>query len=235
MSIRRIVGIGLTSAAMIVGSATAAFAGGTPTPSPVVTPHFGYQPKPVPVNWQFDLEQTDIGTHHLAEVEGTGAIPMADWQDVQLSPTVDKFVLGPNSVTLKHSALPLPTIDLKKCTVEFAQRGYFRIIAGTGTGAHLRSLNGTFELQAMLSFAEKAKSVYNLSYGNAYHVPVVCPVSANPFVVRNEVNTGHGLPQPTFDDVSVQGEALVVSTLPVVHVFSPSATPSASTTYPTHS
>jgi len=216
MSIRRLVVIGLATAGLVAGSATAAFAGGVPTP----TPQFGGHVRVHPVNWQFDLEQAQIGLHNLALVEGSGAIPMTDWTDTQLTPNVDKFSLGPNSVTLWHDALPVPRIDLKTCTVLFDQNGRFRVLNGTGTGAGFQSVNGTFELQALFSFAERARS------GHYGHSSAVCPLPANPFLVRHLILIGSGLPAPVFSNVSVQGEALLFRVLQLPKVFAPTASPS---------
>jgi hypothetical protein len=224
MSIRRIVGIGLLSAGMIAGTATAAFAGGSPTPSPVNTPQFGYQPKPVAVPWQFDLQQSDIGllapavAINVNDVEsGPTGILMRNWTDVQLSPTVDRFQRGPNSVTLRHDSLfgAVLTENIRTCTVTLDQdNGRFRIIAGTGTGAGFRSFNGRFDLRAMLSFPLRPRTGF-------------CPLA---FVGRYALlqfivnNASVGLPAPTFVDVSVQGRADIVRVRPL-HIFAPTASP----------
>ncbi len=212
------------AAGLTLAGGTAAFAGVTPSPSPsqqTQQPQFGYDKHHhvQPVNWQFDLEQTDIGTHHLAEVEGTGAIPMLDWQDNQASPNVDTFAdTTGDSVKLWHDSFlgAQETVNRQTCTVTLDQpNGRFRILSGTGTGANKRSLNGRFDLQAMFSFAER-------SYGKH----VVCPLPSDRAILRGLLGNGHGLPQPVFDNVSVQGEAEVISTLPVVHIFAPTQSPS---------
>jgi hypothetical protein len=228
---RRVLATGALTAALVAGGSTAAFAG-TPTPVPTQqtqTPQFGYNPHPkvIATPWQFDLQQSDIGLLapaipiHVNDVEsGNTGILMRNWADVQLSPTVDRFQRGPNSVTLRHDSLfgAVLTENLRTCTVTLDQfNGRFRIIAGTGTGAGFRSLNGRFDLQAMLSFPLRPRTG-------------VCPLA---FVSTGSVlrflvyNASVGLPAPTFADVSVQGRADLFRVAPPVHIFTPTATPTA--------
>jgi len=231
---RRVITTGALTAALVAGGSTAAFAG-TPSPAPsqqTQTPQFGYNPHPVhatPVPWQFDLQQSDIGLLapavpiHVNDVEsGNTGILMRNWTDVQLSPTVDRFQRGPNSVTLRHDSLfgAVLTENLRTCTVTLDQpNGRFRIIAGTGTGAGLLSRGGRFDLQAMLSFPLRPRTG-------------VCPLA---FVGRYALlrfiilNASVGLPNPTFVDVGVQGRADLVRAVPL-HIFSPTASPTATDT-----
>jgi hypothetical protein len=205
-------------AAVALGaSAAPAFAGGTPAPvpatvpptttpttNPVITPHFGFHP-PVVQPWQFDVQESSIGGVNVDDVEGSGALLMHLWTDNQLSPVLDRFQLGANSVTLWHQALPLPAVDLRTCTVTFDQQdARFAIVAGAGTGAHLRSLNGRFDLLGMVSF------------------PLVrgrCPLAfISPFTIRSAIahnRLGSTLPVPSFTDFAVQGRADVVRVTPV--------------------
>lgn len=231
--IRALVIAGATTAALAFGAIPVAFAG---TPAPHPTPTIP-APVPVAVPWQFDLQQSDIGLIapavriNVNDVEsGRTGILMRNWHDIQLSPTVDRFVRGPNSVTLAHDSLSgaFLTENIRTCTVTLDQpNGRFRIIAGTGTGAGFRSLNGRFDLTAMLSFPLRPRTG-------------VCPLA---FVSRflllryivNNVNVG--LPAPTFVDVSAQGRADLLRTVPI-HIFTPTAPPATvapGSGLPTHS
>ena len=206
----------VVAAGVTAGTVTAASAGTpSPSPSPVSVPvHHRVAATP----WQFDLEQSDIGAVHVNDVEATGPILAHAWTDTQLSPNVDKFSLGANSVTLRHDSLLGARIseNLRTCTVTLDQpNGRFRIIAGTGTGAHFVSLNGRFDLQAMFSFPLITR-----------HHRTVCPlVFVNRFVLLRELalNGPVNLPAPTFDNVSVQGRADLLRVIP--HVFAPTASP----------
>lgn len=233
MSRSSIVSAAVLAACLVAGGATAAFAGVTPSPAPstpTISPNFGYHPpKPRPKAWTFDLQQSDIalGLVNVDDVEGSGAIPMHLWRDVQLNPVTDKFVLGPNSVTIRHSPLPLPSVNLGTCTVTFDQIGHFAILRGTGTGANLRSRNGQFDLQGMVSFPTVRKLGYRAQ---------VCPLAfLSPWTLRAIIasNGSGGLPAPTFTDFAVQGSASVFSTLPVVPAPYPTYTPTVSPTYAT--
>jgi len=231
---RRVLAAGALTAALVAGGSTAAFAG-TPSPSPsqqTVSPNFGYNPHPVhatPVPWQFDLQQSDIGLLapavpiNVNDVEsGVTGILMRNWHDVQLSPTVDRFQRGPNSVTLRHDSLfgADLTKNIRTCTVTLSQpNGRFRVIAGTGTGAGFQSRGGRFDLQAMLSYPLRPRTG-------------VCPlafVSSRTLLRSLVYNTNIGLPSPTFDDVAVQGRADLVRAVPI-HIFSPTASPAATDT-----
>lgn len=208
--IKMLVLTGAATAALAVGSASAAFAGQVPAPSPStsspqIAPHFGFHP-PVVRPWQFDVQESAIGNINVDDVEGTGALAMAAWHDVQLSPVLDKFQLGPNSVTLWHEALPLPTVNVRTCTVTFDQQNArFNIVAGTGTGAHLRSFGGRFNLLGMVSFP-LVRGHCALSY--------LTPWTIRHAIIANRL--GSILPRPTFTDFAVQGRADVICPRPVV-------------------
>jgi hypothetical protein len=155
---------------------------------------------------------------------------MVDWQDNQVSPRIDVFSLGGNSVKLRHDSLfgADITVNRQTCTVTLDQpNGRFSILSGTGIGANKRSIDGRFDLQAMFSFAEVQRGLYGDNSVVPAHHRAVCPLPSSTFaILRALVFNGHGLPQPTFDNVSVQGQALVVSTRPFPHVFAPANTPS---------
>ena len=214
----RLAGIGVLTAGLLGGTATAAFAGGTPTPVPTqqtVTPYPVHHAAPVP--WQFDLEQSDLGAVHVNDVEATFPIVAHGWTDTQLSPNVDKFHdAAGDSVTVWHTSIAQSFVqeNLRTCTVTLDQpRGFFRIIAGTGTGAHFRSLRGQFDLEAMFSFPLRPRTG-------------VCPLAfIGPRTVLRELTYGGSLlPQPTFDDVAVQGRADLVRVAPI-HIFAPTVSP----------
>ena len=230
MSKLKVLAMAGVTAAVVVGSASAAFAGQVPTPTPsqsgsqstsqspsvtpVITPHFGFHP-PVVRPWQFDVQQSTIGNINIDDVEGSGALTMQAWQDVQLSPVLDRFQLGANSVTLWHEPLPAPAVNVRTCTVTFDQQNVrFAIVAGTGTGAHLRSFGGRFNLLGMVSFP--------LVRG---HCPLgfISPYSIRSAIVHNRL--GSVLPRPSFTDFAVQGRADVLLPAPVV-------TPTPTPTYP---
>jgi hypothetical protein len=219
---------GLLSLGLVAGGAVAASAGVTPSPSATATPspNFGYHPKHVRVTpWTFDLQQSDIAGLAVNDVEGAGAIPMSRWTDTQLAPDVDRFSLGGNSVTLLHDPLPVPDVNLRTCTVTFSQpAGRFRIIAGTGTGAGLRSLGGQFDLTGLVSFPLVGKH----RYGGGL---MVCPLRfLSPGTILRVIESGvpvRGLPAPVFTDFAVQGSADVFRVPVRVPVVPPSYTPAA--------
>ncbi len=226
----RTLAIAVFTAAALAIPATAAFAGGTPTPNPAgstVSPNFGYNPQPVQFrNWQFDLQLSNIGAVNVNDVEGVGAIPMVAWTDTQLSPTLDKFSRGGNFVVVRHAALPFPSVNLTTCTLEFNQVAPFRIVASSN-GAISR--NGLYVLQGLISFPYVNRhSQYSDSQSRSIHDKQVCPLRfVNLFALLQQLRGNSqnllGLPAPTFDDFGVQGDAQV-SVRPVV-------TP---TPYPTH-
>jgi hypothetical protein len=212
-------------AAVASGAAIAAVAGGgvanAGTPSPSPSPH---HVRVVATPWQFDLEQSDIGSSpalHFAvnDVEsGNTGILMRNWHDVQLSPNVDKFVRGANSVTIRHDSLlgAVASENARTCTVTLDQNnGRFRILAGTGTGAGIRSLGGRFDLVALLSFPLDRYGRCSLRGLSLRHI-VRAINSGGPSV----------LPVPSFVDVAVQGRADLVRVAPI-HIFAPTASPSA--------
>jgi len=196
---------------LVTWGATAASAGETPPPTdtPTVSPQFGYHPQPRARDWTFDVQQSDIAGLAVDDVEGQGAIPMTRWADIQLSNNVDRFQRGPNSVTLWHDGLDLASIDVNRytCTVAFNQPdGRFRIIAGTGTGAGLRSLNGRFDLEGLISFPLVGG---HPRYGHDGGLRV-CPLAfLSDGRILRLILLGRGLPAPTFTDFSVQGRAQV--------------------------
>jgi hypothetical protein len=219
---------GITVAA-VAAVGPAAFAGQVPTPAPSVqpiSPHFGFHP-PVVQPWQFDVQESNIGTINVDDVEGSGALPMAAWHDVQLSPVLDRFQLGANSVTLWHEALPLPTVNLRTCTVTFDQQdARFAIVSGAGTGAHLRSLNGRFNLLGMVSFP--------LVRGHCA-LRFISPFTIRSAIIHNRL--GSVLPRPSFTDFAVQGRADVVrvTPTPVYPSYTPTTTPTTTPTDNTYS
>ena len=232
MSIRiRVLAVSGAAAAALSLTAVPAFAG-TPSPAPTqqtVTPTPFPHHHAAPVPWQFDLQQSDIGliapavAINVNDVEsGRTGIIMRNWRDVQLSPNVDRFQRGPNSVTLAHDSLfgAVLSRNLRTCTVTLDQpNGRFRIIAGTGTGANLRSFGGRFDLQAMLSFPLLRNGLCPLAFVGRFAL------------LRFLVFNAHvGLPAPTFADVAVQGRADLLSTTPPIHIFTPTAPPSADLT-----
>ena len=203
------------AAGLVTWGAAAARAGDTPTPpptvSPTISPNFGYHPPKVQVRpWQFDLQQSDIGGIHVNDVEGFGRLAFANWTDTQLSPNLDRFSLGGNSLTLWHDALPDPSLDVKDCTITFSQPdGRFRIVASTGVFAGVRSVNGTFNLQGLISLSEVKVKKYGRDYRWDYGRATACPLQfLTPGRVRYLVEYNLPLGAPvTFDDFAVQGEA----------------------------
>jgi hypothetical protein len=198
---------------------------GTPSPSPTPVGHHHVRATP----WQFDLEQTDIGAVHVNDVEATLPLLATGWTDDQLSPFVDKFhdATG-DSVTLRHDSLAGAAINvnLGTCTVTLSQIGRFSIVADTGTDAGFRSVpgSGQFDLQAMFSWNVKAKH-------HDRDRLAVCPlVRVSPSAILRDLEYGGSLlPAPTFDNVSVQGEALVFKVTPPIHIFAPTVSPTDAT------
>ena len=212
----KIAAVSGVSALALAAGGTAAYAGVTPAPADpstdtpaTVAPNFGYHPPKVQLrDWQFDLQQSDINALAVNDVEGVGAIPMNRWTDTQLSPNVDRFSRGGNSVTIWHDALPEPTVELDTCTINFDQNeGDFRILRGTGTGAGLRSVNGHFDLRGVISV--RNVRVKHDRYGRS--LATVCPLS---FVSTRQIlrDVLYNRPLPgavTFNDFAVQGDAQV--------------------------
>jgi hypothetical protein len=174
--------------------------------------------------WQFDLQQSDIGAIHVNDVEATLPLLANGWTDTQLSPFRDKFhdATG-DSVTLRHDSIAGANVNvnLRTCTVTLDQTGQFSILADTGTDAGFRSVpgSGQFDLNAMFS--------WNLVRGH-------CPLAylSPRAIVRDIVNGGSLLPAPSYDNVSVQGEALVFRVTPPIHIFTP-VTPTVGPVYAT--
>jgi len=207
----------LAALAALALPASTAFAG-TPAPTPVITPHFGYHPQQFR-NWQFDVQLSQIGAVNVNDVEGVGAIPMAAWTDTQLSPFLDKFSRGGSFVILRHPALPFPSVNLTTCTLEFNQVAPFRIVASS-SGAI--SQNGLYVLQGLISFPYISKH---------YSRAQVCPLRfVNLFALVQALRANSpnllGLPAPSFDDFAVQGDAQV-------SLRNVTPTPYPTSTYPT--
>lgn len=213
-----ITGLALAAGLTFAGS-TAAYAGTTPTP----TPSHPVVPTPTPTNWEFDVQQSHIGVvlpTDVNRVEGVGALPMDNWRDIaNPNPAIDTFRRGLNSVTLLHSTLAGANLTTNPytCTVNISQHGVFRIIAGTGTGARLTSRNGQFELDGMASFPLTRSGVCVLRL-------------VSPGTILRAVQFGRPILgiNPSFEDISVQGRALVTRTPVVIRPFlTPSASQSA--------
>jgi hypothetical protein len=211
MSIRKAVLIGAMALGLAGAGATSALADTTPTPS--YTPNQPvHQPVPRAALWQFDFTGAQIDGLQLNDVRGVGPIPMARWQETDLSPFTSKFFRGPNSVTLRHNRLPVPDINVRTCTATFDQLGRFRIINGTGTGAGFRVVRpGIFILRGLLSFDR----VQLRGHRNS-----VCPLQfVSPFTLRTLVehnNLRVAGQLPSLVDFDVQGNALLVRTTPYV-------------------
>lgn len=191
---------------LVGGASTAALAGQTPTPTPTVTPNFGYHPPKVVLrDWQFDLRLSDGDGLSLNDVQGFGALAFNRWSDTQLSPNLDKFSLGGNSITLWHDSLAAAalTVNRQTCTITFDQPyGRFRVVAGTGIGAGLRSRNGQFDLQGMISVENITK--YRKDIG-----VTVCPLRfrSNGQILRAVLYNRPLGGVVTMDQFSVQGDA----------------------------
>jgi hypothetical protein len=224
------------AAGLVAGTAATASAhvvGGTPTPAPsqqTVTPtpspdHHRVQARP----WQFDFDQLDIGANHVNDFEATAPLLAAGWTDTQLNPFTDKFhdATG-DSVTLRHSPIfgANVSVNLQTCTVTLDQTGRFSIIADTGTDAGFRSVpgSGQFVLNAMFSFNLRNRSH---NYSDYRHHLSACPLAglSNGTILRAITLGGSLLPQPTMDNVSVQGEASVFQVTPPIHIFAPTVSP----------
>jgi hypothetical protein len=206
-----VAGTAATASAHVVGSPT-------PAPSQQQQDYQRHKDHVRPTPWQFDLQQSQIGAVSVNDVEATNPLPAVGWTDDQLNPFVDRFhdATG-DSVTLRHTSIASANINvnLPTCTVTLDQIGRFSIIADTGTDAGFRSVpgSGTFDLNAMFS--------WNLVRG---HCPLV---RVSPRSILRELTLGgHRLPAPSFNDVNVQGEALVFKVTPPIHIFTPTASPS---------
>lgn len=207
MSIRRIVLTGLTTAGILAGTATAAFAGNYPSPTPTPT-----VPVPTPVvahPWQFDILQASIGTvlpTAVNRVDGSGALVMSNWTDIgNPNPAVDTFRRGLNSVTLLHTPLLFANVRVNPytCTARVNQNGQFRILRGTGTGANLRSRNGQFVLQGLVSFPLTRSGLCVLRF-----------VSRGTLLRAIQFGRSVLGVSPTFEDIGVQGRAQVFRVAP---------------------
>jgi hypothetical protein len=219
MSKRITIAATVLAAGLVAGTAATASAhvvGGTPTPAPTQQQQ-DYQRHHVHATpWQFDLQQSDIGAVHVNDFEATRPLPATGWTDNQINPNLDKFSdTAGDSVTLRHTSIASANINvnLPTCTVTLDQLGRFVIVADTGTDAGFRSARpGNFDLNAMFSFG--------LRHGH-------CPLAflSPRTILRDLAYNGNGLPQPTYDNVSVQGEGLVVQVAPPIHIFAPTVSP----------
>lgn len=237
MSIRTryLAGAGALALTLSLGSAIPASAG-TPSPSPS-TSYTTRPPVPVPVarSWTFDVQVSAFGPvvpTLVNRVDGVGAIPMDRWLNRDLSPNVSVFrsPINPlNSVTILHGSLPLPTVFLPTCTLTFDQVTPFRIIAGTGTGAGLRSRGGLIRLNGLISFP--FVNIRHGQYGYGYGSRQVCPLQLfsiqrlRLLVLQHLIfNTPFPVAQPTLLDFNAQGFAPRVFRVTPVPYVTPSPT-----------
>jgi len=209
------------------GTATAASASvagnGPPTPAP--TDGGCCHHKAPPRVWQFDLQESQIGATSVNDVQGFGALAFTGWSVDDQTPNLSRFsnTTG-DSVTLWHDSLDLASLseNFQTCTVTFDQpNGRFRLVAGTGIGANLRSVNGRFDLQGMVSFPYINKWQ---KWGGVQVCPLVF-LSGDQirWIIENGKGGPHFLPEPTFTDFSVQGESLLFRVRPIP--FAPTASP----------
>jgi hypothetical protein len=224
------------AAGLVLAGGTSAFAG-TPSPSPsqqTVTPDHHVKVKPA--LWQFDFTGANIDGLQLNDVRGVGPIPMARWQETDLNPFTSRFSNGPNSVTLRHNRLPLPSINLNTCTATFDQLGNFRIVAGTGTGAGFLVVPGTDEY--LLRGTVSVDFIQKRGHHVRHNLNTVCPLQfVNPWQIRAALESNSPIAGqiPTLTDFDVQGNAQLVRVRPVViptptptgpgHFFAPSVNP----------
>jgi len=219
------------AAGLALSGTTAAFAGETPTPTPTpsqqtVFPNHHHIRAAL---WQFDFTGANIDGLQLNDVRGTAPILMSRWSETDNSPTTSTFSRGPNSVTLRHNRLPLPTLNLNTCTATFDQVGNFRIIRGTGTGAGFLVVPGTdtYILRGLVSLDK-------ISLRN--HRTAVCPLQfVSPWQVRNSLERNRLIAgqSPTLVDFDVQGNAQLVRVRPLPvptptgpgHFFAPTSNP----------
>lgn len=222
----QLVATAVLSAGLIAGSATAALAGTTPTP----TPSYTHMPPPVvtPVNWTFDGTQLFVNRGpvlpdiNVNNVEGRGALLMRGWQDVNSpNPAIDTFRLGVNSVTLLHNPISQAVFQVNPytCTVKFDQSGRFRIINGTGTGRGLTSRNGQFELNGLASYPLLRNNSCVLRFVSLGTI-IRAIQSGRPVLGVN----------PSQFDVNFQGRALVTRTPVIIRPFTPVVTPTVTPT-----
>src|ERR1700746_908338 len=198
--------MGLAGALALTGAsaASASPAGGYPTPNP----------QPQPKVWTFDGQSSDIGSilpTLVNRVDGQGALAFQNWRIRDLSPNVSVFSLGGNSITLWHSAQPLPEFNFRTCTVIFGpQVGHFRILAPTGIFAGFRSVGlGTFVEQGLVSLPLIRGKVCALAFANPWAVRLA--------VIKNAINGVNGPVAgqlPTLLDFAFQGRGLVAAPLP---------------------
>jgi hypothetical protein len=161
---------GLTAVAVAGGTATAAFAGDSPYPSPsqteTVSPNFGIHPTPHVVvrqrPAQFDIQLSTIGTppnritvNRLVE---SGPFATGVGTDITLSNTLDRFTRPGGSLLVRHTGLGAPTVNRATCTVTYDQTGLWSVNGpGTGNAANIVNGHGTFRLVGLLSVNENAR------------------------------------------------------------------------------
>jgi len=193
----------LAALALLGGTATAASAGTYPTPTPTFT-----QPVQNVRTWTFDGQSSLIGSLLPAlvnRVDGQGALPFQNWRIRDLTPNISVFRLGPNSITLWHSAQPVPDFDIATCSVIFGpQIGRFRILNATGIFAGVRSVRlGTFVEQGLVSLP-LVRGRCALAFANPFLVRLA--------IIRNAIAGVNGPVAgqiPTLVDFAFQGRGLV--------------------------
>jgi hypothetical protein len=231
----RYAAVGLAAASLltlgVASSASAHVAGGYPTPTPTPTqftappPVPGCDMKPVtvepvlnPYNYnpnprhcprirqqEFDLQ---VGTFNQdGTVLGTGPIRFDTGTDQTLSPTLDRFSQGGNSVLIHHEALGGVTVDRATCTLLLDQQDLPWWINGGGTGVDRGALAvGLYDLRGIFSFPTR-------------NFQCTLPFGLTPARAAWDLNHNVGLPDPLMFDVSVQAagasELRVVEPRPV--------------------
>jgi hypothetical protein len=206
----------LTACALITVPATAALADQNPTPTPTesispvddgtgnIAPDFGYNPTPAPVqftNFRFlrpEQFSVSISTFNNS-VYAFGPVHFSNARDITVTPFLDRFSdrFSLRSVRVLHAQLPLPTVNLAACTVNFAQFGAPWVFAG-GTGAYFNATgHGRYSLFASFRFPFRG-GFCSLS-----------PLFVNPFQLRADIqNGGAGLPPIRSFRVSVNGSGV---------------------------
>jgi hypothetical protein len=191
----RLASVAGITAGLLAGGATAALAG-TPTPSPVVTPHFVVQPTS-PERFSVTLLHVTLPAPlpavNVNHVSATGPVSFTNATDTQITNVLDKFTQGANSVNVRHTPLNLPVVNRATCTVTINQTGVWRFAGGTGVDLHAAGV-GLFRLNAVLHFQNRQIGRFSF-----------CPISGNPYVIQRELNSGIGLPAPQLSLINVTG------------------------------